>query len=325
MLAKNAEKDGFPRQNLFRRRGSSRSATVVLAVALVAALLCAQILVVARSGQLRGRENAAELIKQVADKGLETWLTNPMELYYLMESEGKPIGYRAVSVEPVAGEDHSIVIQWKGKEVYYRTDENMRIETLFSVQNDLSSYSYQEKIRNLSGGLFEVVRQTFANGLLDISYRRNFREVALPTLPISEANFIPLVLLDLFSSLGAARKDFKDGMVFAMMGTSVIHGRSEKLLVECWVKPGGEVPKEIRSRIPGGHSVEVEWLGVGHTQSIYYDQNNQLVWQKDEFDLAELFHKAVSRSELVSVFPQAQQDIDDWSGMDSSDNNKQAI
>jgi hypothetical protein len=248
-----------------------------------------------------------------------------MELYYLMESQGKPIGYKAVSVEPVVGEDDSIVIQWRGKEVYCQTDENMRIETLFSVQNDLSSYSYQEKIQNLSGGLYEVVRQTFANGFLDISYRRNFREVALPTLPISEANFIPLVLLDLFSSLGAARKDFKDGMVFAMMDTSVIHGRSDKLLVECWVKPGGEVPKEIRSRIPGGHSVEVEWLEAGHTQAIYYDQNNQLVWQKDEFDLAELFHKAVSRSELVSVFPQAQQDIDDWSGMDNSDNDKQAI
>lgn len=45
---------------------------------------------------------------------------------------------------------------------------------------------------------------------------------------------------------------------------------------------GGEAPEEVKAGIVGGHSVEVEWLTSERFQTIYYDREHQLVWQKDE-------------------------------------------
>jgi len=312
MFTECGKNSGFFRGGQLRRRGSHPSiATIVLAAILTATLLGAQMLVSARSGQFLAYANAVELIVNIHEEGLTKYLDKPIQRYYLIESDGQPIAYAAISVRPVQKDEHSIIIS--GNELYYNHQTKMHRNITYQVQNDLSGYSFREVIRDRVDGSYETVQKKFTPGILQLSYYNSVRPKPLMKwININKKNFIPSFLLDLFSSVAAGREESEEGVLFAMMDDSFFRDYRRKFFIECWVKPDGEVLQTNHDNHPGGSGVKTKWLGHKRRQTIYYDSDHQLLQQKDYFDGAESLFRAVSRTELLSVFPSAEAELSDW-------------
>jgi hypothetical protein len=312
MFIKSGKNSGFFKGGQLRRRGSHSSiATIVLAAILVATLLGAQVLVSARSGQFRAYTNAVELIAEVREEGLAEYLNKPILRYYLIESDGEPVAYAAISVRPIQQGEHSIIIS--GNELYYNPQTKIRRDITYQTQNDLSSYVFREVIQDRANGSYETVQKKFTPGILQLSYYNSVRpKTPAKWIKINKKNFIPSFLLDLFSSVAAVREGAEEGVIFALMDDSFFRDYRRNIFIECWVRPDGEVLQTNHDNHPGGSGVKTKWLGHKRSQTIYYDNEHQLFRQKDYFDGTESLFRAVSRTELLSVFPSAEAELSDW-------------
>jgi hypothetical protein len=312
MFIENGKNSGFFRGGQLRRRGSHSSiATIVLAAILTATLLGAQVLVSARSGQFRAYTNAVELIANIHEEGLAKYLDKPIQRYYLIESDGQPVAYAAISVRPVQQGEHSIIIS--GNELYYNSQTKIRKDITYQVQNDLSSYSFREVTRDRANGSYETVQQKFTPGILQLSYYNSVRpKPQWKGININKKNFIPSFLLDLFSSVAAVGEESGEGVLFALVNDSFFRDYRRNFFIECWVRPDGEVLQTNHDNHPGASGVKTKWLGRKHSQTIYYDSDHQLLRQKDYLGGAESLFRAVSRTELLGVFPLAEAELSDW-------------
>ncbi|MFC1783323.1 hypothetical protein ACFL02_07025 [Planctomycetota bacterium] len=307
------------------------AATVMMALVLGATLLGAWMLVVGRSGKYQdlkqafeqkqqamleaeehrkqayqqAEEKAAQLIKKVAQQGLVNvnYLgKKPIARYFLMENSSESTGFFVLNFEPTIQQDGSWAIN--GKQIAHYKDGGMETVDTFSVANDLSSYEFETVMYNLSTGQSRTANQSLSEGRLSGYFiteepdKWPFENVDVSGV----TNLIMPVLLDFFSSVAALEGD-DEGMVLAFPAVG------ERRLVgldAVWVRRGGEAPEEVKSGIVGGHSVEVEWLTSERFQTIYYDGEHQLVWQKDEPE-PESFFRAVTREQLIETFPEAEQ------------------
>jgi len=312
MFTESGKNSGFFRGGQPCRRGSHSSmATILLAIILAATLLGAQVLVSARSGQFRAYINAVELIEKVREESLAKSLNKSIQRYYLIESDGKPVGYAATSVRPIQQGEHSIIIS--GNELYYYPQTKVRKDISYQAQNDLSSYNFHEVIQDKTNGIYETVQQKFTSGILQLSYYNNTHPKPLVKwINIDKKNFIPSFFLDFFSSMATVRNESTNGVIFAMVNDAFFRDYRQNVFIECWVKPNGEVLQTNHNNHPGGSGVKTKWLGHEHHQTIYYDNDHQLIRQKDYFDGTESLFRAVSHTELLSTFPSAEAELIDW-------------
>lgn len=301
---------------------SSRT-TVVLAVVLAGCLLVAQMLVLGRADQLRARENAVKLIQKVAETGLVSYLgSHPIKRYYQLISNGKIVGFGGLSLEASPDDNNRYV--FKGREIRYWPETGSLVEGKFTIANDLSEYVYTETFRNQS--TIDATRLSYQDGMMKGHYWRVLNWAPLGDWSVKQDNVVPKFLLDFFSSL-AVREGFNDGVVLAITDIGQIPGRrSLQYTLDCWVRPGGEIPEEIKRLDYSGNGVTVKWLQIDKTQEIYYDHQDQLLWQKDrqKTDSSVEVIKSVSAQELFAEFPQARAILEDR-GRDENDNEVQDI
>jgi len=259
------------------------ASAIVLAIILGLSLLAAQVVVMARSGPLIARENAVKLINEVSRRGLTTYFDpNTVVNYYLQEESGKTIGFAAMSYKPVIRQDGAKFLA--GRQLYYDETRKSSVSFSFAVSDDLSNYTYLE----------------------------GSRRIMIPRQSMGLDNFMPAPLLDFFSSL-VAKKGYKEGAAFAI--DQVNRDRASRqlfYLLQCRVTLGGVVPEKISLSVPEGKAVTVRLLGLPMAQTVYYNQNNQLIWQENALDSIRTTMISVPRQKLMDLFPWLDEKLDNW-------------
>ncbi len=294
----------FKRWNAAGLRSHPKIATIVLAVILVLCLACAQIQVFFKSGSAKdrekARENAQALIQEVSRAGLDSFAgRKPILRYYLLESQGHVSGYAILTLSPKIQKDNTLV--YDGKYLHYSQHEHQFITISYTTANDLSFSSYTKSIYTSQS---KWTRR--------LEYREGF--LYEPTLqgtsdrrPV-KGNFVPPDWLDFLSALSAGKEGFrKEGVLLAVLD---FNEKGQAGVIECLVKAGGEIPPEILATHPHGDPVEVLWQGGEFTQTIYYDSEHQLVWQKDTHPSLEMRIRSVTRDQLEKAFPDARGILD---------------
>ena len=326
MLMDEQKQDSFF-ERWFPSRDASNStpAMLFLAVALGAALLGAYILVHIRSGPFlanqktfrKAEANGAELIKKVSREGISTFLgSEPIYRYYILEENEEPRGFAASEIAYIQEQEDAKII--KGKELFYNIREKRRTEIVYEVADDGGGYEMVKRDEKIN--MTETFYQKFEDGELKAYFTLNGRKMREITRKIGIKNFIPLPLLDFYSSL-VEGEDYQDGASFVQ-----IFGQGGTIfLIECWVKSGGEIPESVQAKTPDGHSVKVVWIQDPRRQSIYYDQAHQLVWQKDLIGINELIRKSATRSEVVEKFPQADKILNLWQSEQETSDDREVL
>ena len=287
------------------RRSGAAGATVILALVLGACLAGAYLFVRTHKGLSEAQANGAALIEQVAQKGLDSVLgRETITRYYLLEEsreEGpQPAGFYAIFFEPLLHDQGGL--EYSGGKISYLSGSNEGIiRTKFQIRNDLSAFKYME----IPKDIFQTVTQTYQNGKLQIETPRG-------RLPSGEVppNLVPPCLMDVFAALTLEQK-ISGGAAFAFM--QQMDGRFPILRI--WVKPGGEVPPEIRQAHPAGTAGTLAWIQGGETieRMTYYGPDHLPIWQENPF-IPDLTMRLVTRDELLKLFPEAQADLEGWLG-----------
>lgn len=299
---------------------SSTASTVVLAFCLAATLLSAFALVMDRSGMLVARQNGSEVIQQVRQRGLENYLgRTPQVMYYLLEEDNQASGYRALYMRHNIKDGRMV---YQGRELWAYPSLGREVRTLFSVTNDLAEYDYSKKIQDIRSDAPVEWSHEYRHGALKGSYFDGSNQIQFPWIPSDENNFVPVFLLDFFSSLSA--KDFpKKGAAFSFASLDLLR-YNQLPFEECWVRGGGEIPRQIKANLPEGRVVTVDWntnpkssaspsLGL-LSQTIYYDLNHQLIWQISMTRTSEQIQRAITPEELYHEYPGSKEKLEDWLG-----------
>lgn len=267
------------------------------------------------------RKNGREIIQQVRQQGLDNYLgITPQVVYYLLEENSQAIGYGALDLRQNVNDDQGV---YQGRELWYYPSHQRKISTLFTVTNDLAEYNYSKKIQNIQTGLpVGWSKHSYRNGVLKGLYFDGRHGIPIiPIQPMAD-NFLPVFLLDLFSSLSA--KHFpKKGAAFSFAFLEYIR-YNQPPFKECWVQAGGKIPSRIKETQSRGHGVTVNWNPNGQSsdpqsqglisQTIYYDMNHQLIWQKSITATSVSIQRATNPGELERLFPGSKQILDDWLG-----------
>ena len=269
-------------------------ATIVLAVVLLLTILAAQLMVHAHGEYSQAVQNGTNLIQQITEKGLSHYLPQQTTIrYYIIEEQGVPTRFMLTIIEPHL-QSKSF---YKIRETRYNS-LGRSLDHALTIDNQLSSYKYETP---------------------SYQFNKNPHGYYMEKHPIHipnrfAQNMIPRQLLDFFSSV-AASENFEEGVILDM--PNELHsfqglGFAFDTL-KFWVKPGGEIPSEVRQATPNGYSVHVEPLEtrdpfdstdfkpVVTRQDIYYDSQHQLVWQKDV--PTETIIRSVNPQELIEAFP----------------------
>ncbi|MCH9022757.1 MAG: hypothetical protein IID32_08315 [Planctomycetes bacterium] len=311
---------------------SSTASTLVLAFCLAATLLSAFALVLDRSGMRVARQNGREMIQQVRQRGLEKYLGHaPLVMYYLLKEDNQARGYGALYLHRNLKGGQVV---YQGRELFRYPSLKREVRTVFTVTNDLAEYDYSKEIQNIQTGLsVELSKHSYREGVLKGLFFDGRRGIPiLPIQPMGE-NFVPVFLLDFFSSLSA--KNFpKKGAAFSFALLERIR-YNQPPFQECWVQAGGEIPSRISENQSRGHGVTVNWNPNGQpsdlqsrgliSQTIYYDMNHQLIWQKSVTENSVSIQKAITPEELDRLFPGSKQILEDWLGEIQGDEENRII
>jgi len=307
-----------PRQWIWAAKESS--ATIALVAILGVSLFCAFLLVRVRSGnileqhqaildQQQAVQNASALINKVAGQGLSYYLVNrTITRYYFYEDEAsKKNGYMVLSFQPEIQQDGSWILN--GLQIY-RPGKSIELQETFMVADDLSWYDHSTTIRDLTLGRTVVKELKYKEGLLQGAYTASGSD-GTSSLPPSVAstdstnNLIMSGLLDFFSSV-ATYENYSEGVILTLPKVDYLGNPKDLLHTEVlWVQPGGDPPPEVLSSTPDGRCVEVNWLQSGIFQTVFYDKDHQLVWQKDLPEPAS-YLRQTTRSDLLAKFPEAE-------------------
>ncbi len=283
-------------------------ATAVLAVVLGLTLIAAQMLVSSQGIQTQARQNASIIIGNVAARGLSGILT-PDTRFYLLSSDNKTVGFSAIHFEIGTSPSGQTIIS--GKELSFRAGNNELSNSEFVIADDLSWHNYK---RNYTLTLDNVptnltVRYQCKNNLLRFTLSQGRSTQSLPPLKISRENLVPMPLIDFFSSL-AADLQGKEGTFFSFINPDFALTETEPIL-DLQVQNGGKIPKDIKQNHPDGIAVKTQFLQLDRRQTIYYDRDHYLIWQKDQ-PKPEQIHQAVTRDAILQQFPQAQELLATW-------------
>ncbi|MCP4712521.1 MAG: hypothetical protein GY869_28180 [Planctomycetes bacterium] len=308
------------------------SATIALVAILALSLLSAQIFVRVQSGNIidhpQAIQNASELITKVAEAGLRSYLGNQTTTrYYFCKDETDITGYMVLSFRPEIQQDGSWILN--GKQLYY-PNESIESKETFKVADDLSEYEITTSIRYLTLGRSEVKELIYKEGLLQGTLKGSvsgttFSSPASVVSTGSTNNLIMPALLDFFSSV-ATNNDYPEGVTLMLPKVEYYRDNPSQLLYtdKLWVHPGGEAPPEVRSSTPNGRCVEVKWFqnqnsqDTRRTQTVFYDNEHQLVWQKDLPEPAS-YLLPTTRRDLLAKFPEAESILNQTFRMTSDD------
>ena len=158
-----------------------------------------------------------------------------------------------------------------------------------------------------------------ADGVWRGAYVIDRRRPKVGSHRFERVNVIPRPLLDFFSSL-AGRQASGAAVAFSV---PVIEERGDSggpvHLDEYSVHAGGQVPAEVAQIAPDGQMVELEWRGKDERQSLYFDGQHQLVWQRGPEGIELMM---ITKEELLQRFPQAGERLQRFFGADdgSGDN-----
>jgi len=294
------------------RATKESSATIALVAILGVSLLSAQILVCARTGSALDRQqavqNGAALIAKVADQGLSYYLGNrTITRYYFYEDDKGKKGYMVLSFEPEIRQDGAWILN--GKQIFH-PEASVESGETFKVADDLSWYEHKTSIRDLTSDRTDETELKYKEGSLQciITVRNSEGARAFP-LPVaftgSTKNLIMSGLLDFFSSVGTYQ-EYPKGLILALPKVKLQSDPGKMLQTEeLWVQTGGKPPDEVFSSTPNGRCVEVKWLQSNRLQTVFYDKDHQLVWQKDLPEPAYYFRQT-TRSDLLAAFPEAE-------------------
>jgi len=288
------------------------SATIALVAILAVSLLSAQMLVWARTGKALDRQqavqNAAALITKVAEWGLSYYLGNQTTTrYYFCDDDTGTKGYMVLSFQPEILQDGAKILN--GTQIFHPEKSIESIET-FKIANDLSWYESTTSIRDLTSGRTDNTVLRYKEGYLQGAYTVQGADgpKLLPLKVVSTEstnNLIMTGLLDFFSSV--ATNEYSEGVVLALPRVIEIAPELKILHTEeLWVQSGGEAPAEVQSSTPDGRCVEVTYLQTRRSQTVFYDKDHQLVWQKDLPEPAS-YLRQTTRSDLLAKFPEAEQ------------------
>lgn len=291
------------------------AATVALAGILAVGLLIAGVVVGARAVRARARarqqEAGAELIRQVAERGLSSYLPKkPVQRYYLLKKDDDIRGYAASHLEQIGGGNGSVSFQ--GGNLEYYADKETLSKSYFRIADDMKKYSQSEVTGHASGRDLIRKTQVMIDGEFSGAVERRGRRPDLPEASFDSVNVIGEGMIDFFTSL-AVSEHAGEEFAFEAPFLSADGGRGASVWrVELLVRPGDAPPNEVRQHYPSGHGAEVVlYLGKELIQHTYYDDEHQLIWQQDSYSAAGT-RIAVTREELMSAFPQAGDELDRW-------------
>lgn len=288
--------------------------TLVLALVLLVGLACAQLLVYLRGGFGRAVEAGTLVLKDVAQKGLDTFLgRQPLMRYYLLQEGGQNVGFALSIVEPEINKEGAII--YRGRELVIHENTGERREYAFSLANDLSWYQYSDVVhaqgRKAIMGNFQDYRQ----GRLECKVLdAQGRFTVIPVSKNFNENLVCPPMVDFFSSLVLSREAAVGGVFsVAQIMDLDVRGHLGMAYMDIWVSAGKDVPEEIKALVPG-REAQTHWSSQGadlYSQSIYYDMNHQLVWQLDHVKSPQV-RRQVAQEELRHLYPQAQSLLDGW-------------
>ncbi len=271
---------------------SSRS-TIALGAILVATLAASYLVVNSRGGNLNASKNGAEAIKQIAEIGLNQYLTKTVVTdYYILEKNDQPVGFAVHYFDPVSDMPVSI----SGKYLHYFPKLNELSASTYLIYNNMSSW--QSKTVSNYMGMRLAEQLEYNNRQLKARYELNGEVTALPDIPVKDGNFIATFMLDFLSSIAAG-----DEVMFRMP----IRIGSFK---DCLVQAEGDVPEEIQRLDPDGIAVRTTW--IDNQQDIYYSNDHRLLWQRDANNQTYNITRWVTPRELTEIWPQAGEIIGRW-------------
>ncbi|MBN1766512.1 MAG: hypothetical protein JW860_14755 [Sedimentisphaerales bacterium] len=306
----------FHKKSLSRYQGTA-SSTIVLAGILAATLIAAQILVMARSGHRRAKNNATALIRKVVEDGLDAYITQSSKNYYLLEENNQIAGYAVIAMDVMEKDNDNNVFQ--GKELYKQLHDDTDLECTYLVNNDLSRFTYKLTSGN---NRLQISQKKTDDDTWLVNYSNSYQVIPEFKFIQDSSNFIPSALLDFFSSLVGQAKNLNDGAAFSMVDLSLFE--KTYILIDCWVTSGGDIPDEIQEKFPAGHCIQVKWSS-NLIQTIYYDEDHQIIWQKNENNLTDLQMKRVTPQELIKIIPESKNRIKQWFQKNYSEDNRKTI
>ncbi len=292
-------------------RGSqSTLATLVLAGILVGALISAQILVMRRNLPPQVIDNAARLLEKISQEGLAAYIRKPEINFYLIERDDDLVGY---SIEAIRSDENNT--QFRGRDFSYF--DNTSIQNQYIISNDLSQYTINEERVNTREGISETFRMVRNDKVLRITGQVSFSGTTQPlgfrqTETIPE-NLIPPPLLGLF--VGMLRDEtFERGAAFLYPYPEATRQGVKLKLPACWVRKEGAIPGPVKNRYPQGYAMQTRWYGIAFKQNMLFDYDKQLLWSENIQDDSREIIRRTTLTELLSEFPEAQNNLKDQFG-----------
>ena len=304
----------------------STASTIALSLILVATLVAAKTIVVSRSGKLIAQQNAAALLEKISESGLSQLLDfSSDETMYLLEKNQEPIGYGIYFIGPEAHNEGQLT--YAGRELLFRNDIQELSYSEFAITDDLSRFVYKKTIRRFKERYVQMTHQDYRDGVLSGQVQLGQRLYPAARYRADQPGLIAPFMIDFFSSL-ALQENYAKGVVFSLprIAQDPRYGWMFQL-DEQWIKSSQAFPDEIVQQYPYGQGGTVEPLQTMEplqAQSLYFNMQHQLVWQKIDLGPDELIFKAVEREEILTHFPDALEVLEQWRG-DSNEEDDHAI
>ncbi|MBN2209870.1 MAG: hypothetical protein JW709_00605 [Sedimentisphaerales bacterium] len=298
-----------------RKQGPSRTtATVVLGGILIAGVLGAYLFVLKNAGLDQAWEDGLTLLEEISDKGLDSYLgRTPRRQYYLLEEDGQTIGFAVAVLEPKLEEDNRLFYLGRNL-IYQHGDEDhevMEHEGAFRVANDLKTFESNTLVRDTNGGMLE--QMAYREGELQVRLRDSLGRQQQLIVPRREDTILVCPgMEDIISSISLSQ-NFSHGVSFELPMIHLTGKGPQVVFQQCWVMESNEASPDMIAS-DSGRAAKARWYVhniLNNVQQLYYDEEHQLLWQRDDVDPPRI-RRAVTREKLLEVIPEAQRVLRRW-------------
>ncbi len=295
------------------RRAGRTAATLVLGGVLAAGVLGAYLLVHKNAGLNQAWQDGVVLLEEISKNGLDSYLgRTPRRQYFLLEENGQTMGFAVAVLEPKLEEGDRLV--YLGRYLFYQTGGEERDakeqESAFRVANDLKNFEFNTLYRD--AGMLEQI--AYREGELHVRLRDSLGHQKQLTVPRREDSILVCPgLEDVITSIALSR-DLPHGVSFDMPSIYRELGKTSQIIFQrCWATRSSEASPEMITS-DSGRAAKARWYVydvLENTQQLYFDDNHQLLWQRDMIDQPR-DRRAVTREELLQKVPDAQRVLRRW-------------
>ena len=247
---------------MFRRTDSNPGefnpikSTIALAVTLLITLGLAQWYVSTK----QGASNTIVLLESLKENGLSNYIPDsPATYYYMLYRDGQPIGFKYYEQ---SWKDNYLT----GKEITSIPEESYLGRTDWNISNNTNTWIQKKQI--ISNGRRTTSEIRYSPGNIQYIIDNHILDTGRIKL---RHNLIPPFMLDIYSSIGI--KEFDQQIVFNFLQLGAFLSIS--------IEPGSpdNIPMEFKTKAPNG--IIVKSVHGDLTQDILYNQDHQLIYQKD--------------------------------------------